>query len=237
MRFVTLTTDEISRLVGLPETVLPPAVAAALPETTPGPPWQVRMSALLWWHRARRPAAEGLPAGLEKRRGFGVTSAGFINYAETPVGPYSEVMAMPVSTRGGLAGRVHIPFIAVDSLASVHGGRAHWALPKVLANFRWYDPSMVSAEGDGWWLAARVLRTGPPVPLLGRAKCAQVRPDGRVGVAPLKTRGYGRLLIVDVEVDPDASYARWLTPGRHLGVAVRSATLTMGPPRWQPARG
>src|SRR4051812_33506881 len=115
---MTLTTDEVSGLVGVPETTLPADVADALPTSTPGAPWRVTMSALLWRHRARPDAAAALPPQLTAKP-KGLTNAGFVRYAETPVGAYSEVMA-GVTVRGGLLPRVHLPFIAVDSLSSVH---------------------------------------------------------------------------------------------------------------------
>ena len=60
----------------------------------------------------------------------------FVHYLDTPVGPYAEVLASPaVLLRGGLLAAAHIPFIAVDSEASVRGGRENWALPKTLARF------------------------------------------------------------------------------------------------------
>jgi hypothetical protein len=232
---MTLSTDEVTGLVGVPETALPTDVAAELPTSTPGAPWHVRMSALLWRHRARPAASAVLPHMLTAKRN-GITNAGFVRYAETPVGAYSEVMAAPVSLRGGLLPRVHVPFIAVDSLPSVHAGRAHWALPKVLATFTWPesapDDAAVRADGDGWWLSARVVHTGPRIPLLGRSTNVQVRPGGRVGLAATGMRGWARIVTVEVEVDPAASLASWLTPGRHRGVLVTKARLSMGAARW-----
>jgi acetoacetate decarboxylase len=228
---MTLATDEIADLVGVPETALPADVATALPASTPGPPWRVRMSALLWRHRAVPAASDALPAGLSPRR-RGVTNAGFVRYLQTPVGPYAEVMAAPVTVRGGLFGMVHVPFMAVDSEPSVHAGRAHWALPKVLATFTWPHAGDVRAEGDGWWLAARVVHTGMRIPLMARSATVQARPDGRLGTSATRMRGWGRVVTIDVDVDPAASYASWLVPGRHRGVLVTEATMTMGEPRW-----
>jgi hypothetical protein len=230
-----LTADEVAALVGVPETRLPVDVAARLPGSTPAAPWRVRMSGLLWRHRPLPGAAHALPAQLSPRA-RGVTNAGFVRYAETPVGPYAEVMGAPVSVRGGLLSRVHVPFIAVDSEPSVHAGRAHWALPKVLATFSWPEPGKVRVDGDGWWLAAQVVRTGPRIPLLGRSTAAQVRPDGQVGVAGTTMRGIGRVVTIAVDVDPDASFASWLRGGEHRGVLVSNATLTMGPARVGSAR-
>jgi hypothetical protein len=228
----TLDVGELAALTGVPETRLDPTVVDELPSTTPGPTWRVRMSNLLWWHRATDQAASVLPVPLRARRGRQMTTAGFIRYAHTPVGPYDEVMASPLSVEGGLLGRVHIPFIAVDSLPSIHAGRAHWALPKVPATFEWSGPTEVKGSGDGWWLGARVVSTGPRIPLLGRSSAAQVRPDGRVGISRLSMRGHGRLVTVEVDVDPDASYAGWLRSGRHRGIMGTSVTLTMRAARW-----
>jgi hypothetical protein len=62
-------------------------------------------------------------------------SAGaLISYADTPVGPYHEVIGM-VIVRHGARLLVHVPFIAVDSPTSLVGGRVNWALPKTLADF------------------------------------------------------------------------------------------------------
>ena len=60
--------------------------------------------------------------------------AGFVEYLDTPVGPYHEVLAGNLLWTGRLSVS-QVPFIAVDSLASVAGGRANWALPKTMADF------------------------------------------------------------------------------------------------------
>jgi hypothetical protein len=68
--------------------------------------------------------------------------------------------------------------------------------------------------------------------LFGRSSNAQVRPDGRVGVSATGMRGWARVVTVDVDVDPNASFASWLATGRHRGVLVTSARLSMGPAHW-----
>jgi Acetoacetate decarboxylase (ADC) len=230
---MTLSTDEVASLTGAGGAVLPETVVDVLPDSTPGAPWTVTMSSLLWMQRALPAARRALTPPLEARPGFAVTSCGFIRYDDSPVGPYSEVMASPCLARGGKRGHVHVPFIAVDSVPSVHAGRAHWALPKVLATFHRPDDRTVRAEGDGWSLSARVVRRGPPIPLRGSATVAQVRPDGRIGIAPLRIRGRGRLALVAVEASADAPFAPWLASGRHLGVEVSRATMTVGVPQWR----
>jgi hypothetical protein len=228
---MTLSAAEVTGLVGVPETALPAEVADALPPATPGAPWHVQMQALLWRHRARPEAAGALPPGLEPKRG-GITNAGFVRYTQSPVGAYAEVMAAPVSLRGGLLSRVHVPFIAVDSLPSVHAGRSHWALPKVMASFTWPEPGEVRAEGHGWWMSARVVHTGPRIPLAGRSLSVQVRPGGQVGVSSTGMRGWARVVTVQVDVDPAASFASWVATGRHRGVLITKGRLSMGAARW-----
>ena len=166
----------------------------------------------------------------------GITNAGFVQYAETPVGPYSEVMGA-VSVDGGVLPRVHIPFIAVDSLPSVHAGRAHWALPKVPAAFTWTGPGEVRAQADNWWISARVVHSSVRIPLIGRSTTAQVRPGGDIGVSSTGMRGWARVVTVQVDVDPDASFASWLVSGRHRGVLVTGARLSMSAARWSSVAG
>jgi hypothetical protein len=190
------------------------------------------MSGLLWRHRPTPEAAKALPSPLEPRS-RGITNVGFVRYSETPVGAYDEVMGAPVTARGGLLGRVHVPLIAVDSIPSVHAGRAHWALPKVMASFTWEPDDSVRVDGDGWWLSARVVQRGLSIPVLGRSTQAQVRPDGRVGSVPVVMRGRGRVVTVEVAVDPTASFASWLMSGRHRGILLTSATMRVGAPRWR----
>jgi len=60
---------------------------------------------------------------------------GMLRYRASPVGPYAEVWATPGIRVGRHGPELTIPFMAVDSLASLRGGRANWGLPKTLATF------------------------------------------------------------------------------------------------------
>jgi hypothetical protein len=131
----------------------------------------------------------------------------FVRYHDSPVGPYSEVFA----ARG-----LHVPFMAVDSEASMRAGRANWALPKQMAAFSGW-----SAEGAGWSVAARVASHGVRVPLAAVGELRQA-------VRTLAwAYGVGRLVRVEVAVRG----VQWIEPGRHLGVRVERATLRIGSPR------
>ena len=181
-------------------------------------------------HPATPAATAALPHALRTRRTLPITLGSLIRYVESPVGPYSEVFAMPrLFPALGLRG--HVPFIAVDSVPSVHCGRAHWALPKVLAGFsglpqRRYD--RIEATGDGWWLGARLTARGPTLPFWLPSSGVQIGPTGEIVDFGGGFRGRTQPVRVRVDVDPGSSLHAWLRPGRHFGL-VFSGRLTLGP--------
>lgn len=222
----------------LPMPALPDAVRTALPPSTPAPPWHCTVEAVVWWHRAGPSAHAAVPAGA--RPGLPVTVGAFLRYLDSPVGPYDEVLASPLLLRGG-ALRVSVPFIAVNSVASIAGGRVHWQLPKVLAAFdRSPDGrpapdgpdasakvgARVQAAGDGWRLSARASARGPRLPLAARFSSTQDGPT----VARSTVRGCGRAARVEVEGGGEGLPA-WLVPGRHPGLVLDRARLVVGAPR------
>ena len=179
----------------------------------------------MWWHAAT-PAAQALvPDRL--RPGPRVTVAALIRYLDSPVGAYSEVLACPHllagALRRGVLARVHVPFIAVDSNASVHGGRAHWALPKALAAF-----ADTEVNGDGWQVSATATPKGPWLPVRGRLGSAQVNGSGTTLSAVTTSKGKARLATVRVTVASRGELASWLLPGTHRG-AVLKGRLLVGP--------
>ena len=222
---------------GLPGSGLAAEVVAALPAATPGPPWHAQIDAVLWAHRRTASATQTLPPGLRART-LGPTIAGFVRYRDTPVGSYHEVLASPTLVGGGLA-RLHIPFIAVDALASLHAGRAHWALPKTLASFTG-DPTpggSIAAQGDGWSVRATVTTRGPTLPAWLRISLAQWWPDGSVRHFPATFRGRLRVGRVHVEATKEAAVAGWLRSGHHLGVHLSQTRLRLPLPRRTAERG
>ncbi len=155
---------------------------AALPAAPP--PWATRLQGILWFHRATAAALAQLPPALRSRRRLPLTIGAFVRYLETPVGPYSEVLASPVVLlRAGLP-TGHVPFIAVDSRASVQSGRANWALPKTRARFGWEHADAVRGAGEGWELSALAAQRGPLLPFAAAAvTCRSARP-GRSSSPP-----------------------------------------------------
>ena len=211
----------LADLPSLPESRLPEALLAQLPASTPAPPWPCRVRATVWVQRAPSP----LPSSSRYAgRVRGAALGAFVEYLESPVGPYREVFVGQL-LRGTVVPVLHVPFIAVDSLPSVHGGRAHWALPKAVAQFAGdVGSGTASATGDGWSVGVRATVRGPRLPVGGPLVAEQ---DGRRATAQL--RGRGRLASVEV-VASGLTLPGWLGSGSHPGV-VAEGRMVVGPPR------
>ena len=199
-------TASLADLPGVPESRLPAALLAQLPGSTPAPPWPCRVRAVVWVQRSRCPVPG--PTG----RAWPLVLAAVVQYLDSPVGAYREVFAGPL-VRGLHRPVLHVPFIAVDSLPSVHGGRAHWSLPKALASFAGAWPA-TTVTGDGWSVRVDATTSGPRLPVAGPLPTSQ---DGRVAVARLS--GRGRLARVHVEAQ-GPTLSGWLGTGTHLGVVA-----------------
>ena len=198
-----------------PESALQPAVLERLPATSPPAPWDCRLRAVVWVQRGAPALTTPLPG-----RVLPVTVGAVIDYLDTPVGPYREVFAAPV-VRGRLA--VHVPFMAVDSLASLRGGRENWGLPKVLAAFDGdVAEGRATATGDGW--SVDVTSSAAPVPVPFAVAFGNVQAAGRARVV---LRGRGRPALVRVRAD-GPSLSGWLGVGTHAGL-VGEGTMRMHP--------
>jgi len=135
------------------------------------------------------------------------------------VGPYREVFAGPL-LRGTVLPVVHVPFIAVDSLPSVHGGRAHWSLPKTLARF---SADGRTVTGDGWSVAVTAQERGPRLPVRGPLVNAQTEQRAVVSL-----RGRGRLARVRV-VAEGLVLRGWLGTGTHPGLVAEGHLVVQAP--------
>lgn len=202
----------------VPESAEP---AVELPASAP-PPWPARVRATLWWHRASRGAR-----ALGPSPALPLTVGMVVDYLSSPVGPYREVLASPVLRRA-LVPTMAVPFIAVDSPTSAHGGRVHWDLPKALAVFTGDVAGTSAAEGAGWHVRTAVRPYGPRLPIAGAIRFAQPV-EGGLGVATVRMTGRARLVRVTVDAD-GPTLPGWLTPGTHTGVTV-SGRMTTGPQR------
>jgi len=220
----------LQEVAGVPESALADADAARLPEGSAPAPWDMVLDAVVWVHRAAPAAREWLPRALRGRRLLPVTVGALISYRETPVGPYREVLGSPVLLAEWPLPAAVIPFIAVDSLASVHGGRANWQLPKSLARFEWPERTTcgfeVDAEGERWSVHASVRPRARSFPLAAMARTRQT-PE-----TAFTTRARTRARLATVELETrGTSLPGWLRSGRHLGLAIDGARVTVGETR------
>ncbi len=186
----------------------------------PAAPWKSTIEALLWVHGAAPGAGAALPAQLAPRDGLPLTIGGLIAYLDGPVGSYDEIFGAPVMLRGAPL-LSHVAFMAVNSQASVAGGRGNWALPKVLASFqrRAGSPGVV-ARGEGFEVHVSAAVRPRRVPFAGAFRSAQDWPDGVTRDFTVRIRGTARLARVAVRHATPSALAEWLLEGRHAGVAI-----------------
>ena len=205
----------------VPESRLPAEVLASLQAHAAAPPWDCRVRAVVWVQRGRAPLPAGSPYAS---RALPLTLGAVVDYLDTPVGPYREVFAGPL-LRGGGWPTVHVPFIAVDSLPSVTGGRQHWALPKTTATFAGDVASGGAAVvGEGWSVTVASRMRGPRLPFASVLRSSQ-----SLSRARLQLRGRGRLAAVTVTAD-GPSIGGWLGQGTHPGV-VADGRMVVGAAR------
>jgi hypothetical protein len=209
----------------VPESVLDERIAAQLPASAPPAPWSTRLQAVVWAHRAAAAAPDAMPARLRSRRRLPITVAAFVRYLDTPVGEYREILAAPVLLIEWPLPAATIPFIAVDSLASIVGGRANWGLPKTHASFTWSDDgSDLQARGEGWSIGARVRSRGPAFPFAAGLRTRQVVAARGELTARVGGRGRGRLGRVTVQ-GLGSDLPRWMLPGSHPAILVDDARV------------
>ncbi|PQP16983.1 hypothetical protein [Rhodococcus opacus] len=200
------------------------------PESSP-PPWPAGVRATLWWHRSTT-AARAIGPDCAT---VPLTLAMMVDYLDSPVGPYREILASPVlrapGRRIGVLPRMAVPFIAVDSEPSVHGGRVHWSLPKVPAEFDGDVHGDFEASSDTWRVVTSTRPRGPRLPIAGALGFAQPGDHGLV-TASARLRGHFRYARVDVTAE-GPTLGDWLTPGTHHGVVITDGRMTTGPAQFR----
>ncbi|PFG41035.1 acetoacetate decarboxylase [Georgenia soli] len=227
-----LVSSELANIPAAPESTLPPT--ASLPEDVPPAPWRCTFHGVMWFQRAGVRAAALLPAPLRPATPRLLIGA-HLRYTDTPVGSYSEVFAAVVVRVGARPG-AHLPFMAVDSVGSVRGGRANWAIPKTTARFSG-DPvggQALEASGAGWSIRTRARALGPAFPLTLHLRQAQVWPDGTVARSSVTISGRARAALADVSTYSEHQLASWMPPGRHVGLLWQEATLALTPATGRP---
>jgi hypothetical protein len=123
--------------------------------------------------------------------------------------------------------------MAVDSAASVVGGRQNWSLPKTLASFDGLPGAgePVAARGPGWTMRASARVIGPTLPVRTGGRIVQRWPDGQIRTTVMRAAGRLRPAVVTLEVQSDGELPAWLRPGRHLGAVIPAARFSFPPAR------
>ena len=218
----------LGEVEGVAESALADEDAARVPGASAPAPWATVLDAVVWFHRAVPGAGERLPAALRGRRSLPLTIGALIRYRETPVGPYREVLASPTLLLGPRGPEACVPFIAVDSPASVHGGRENWALPKTLARFDWPEEPRggfeLDAEGRGWSVHATVHARPRRLPFAATSRNRQVTPAGDEITFASRWRGRARVASVELETR-GPTLPGWLRSGRHPALVLDGARL------------
>lgn len=178
---------------------------------TPVPaPWTLRGEGIILLFRFKKSwvdQAANLPEYLQQkfRGGFGYVM--LVDYQESPVGPYKELLFIP--GKFGEEKLQSITTIFVDSEASTLNGRANWAIPKQTADFHWQkekglDRVDVTLNGKPVFQAS--IRSGgisfPMSTGLLPIRLRQELEDQVLFTQP-EGKGWGKLArIQEVEVDP-----------------------------------
>lgn len=187
----------------------------------PPAPWRGQARAVTWWQRPGRQARsvlrDVLPTGFGADPQVLMTAGMMLSYADTPVGPYREVLGL-VLLRRGLGLIAHVPLIAVDSAASVAAGQANWGLPKTLATFEGAPRSATSmhATGDDWHIDVTPRTYGSALPFALPPACELVQESTGGGLIAARVSAYGTGRIARVTVESDV--ASWFPTGTFIGI-------------------
>lgn len=222
----------VTDAAGLPETVLPEDLVARLPDASSvaPAPWHTKCHVASWLHPVDADALDLFPDAIRPAN-LSVVAWALVRYDDTPVGPYSEIAATLLPDDG--VG--HIPFIVVDSLTSIVGGRAHWLLPKALADFTWSDDHgsvtirPVAPADPAWSAAVTVTPAGEPTPLTIPSQLRQVSTDGNVGGCEGSMAGSMRSASIVVAATATGPLAALLRSGRYDGTVLSDSEFTCGP--------
>lgn len=228
----TAATYDVTQALGLPETLLPDALIGRLPSSVAAAPWLTSCEVVTWFHPLDDDALTALPEPV-RPAGIAMVAWALVRYDETPVGPYSEIAATLIPADGSEHG--HIPFIVVDSLPSIVGGRVNWLLPKALASFAWSaDGRSVTVASEqpaspAWSISVQVAVTGDAAPIEMANHVQQVSTDGTVRQFDGQISGLVRGASIEIDGHADGPLALLLRPGRYDGSVMSDGHFDVGP--------
>jgi hypothetical protein len=131
-----------------------------------------------------------------------------VDYHDTPVGPYKELLIIPGKAHFGEYRLGTISKIYVDSIDSMNNGRANWGIPKELTDFKWNQEGKehsIEMGSFGPWMIVTLEPGSVPFPIDTRFMPIHLYQelDGKSFRVNLKGKGTGHFsLIKDLQVDP-----------------------------------
>lgn len=138
----------------------------------PFAPWQLTGEAFMFMYRLPRNNATAVshwPLEFQKSFKGGWAFLMLVNYKDSPVGPYKELLFIPGKAETPVGVCQSISRIFVDSAASVAGGRGNWGIPKYLADFDWVKEGRESQIKVSWQgkevFQARIRKSKLPFPV------------------------------------------------------------------------
>ena len=193
----------------------PPLAPPPMPKSTKTltpvpPPWTLKGEGIiLLFHFKKSWVTQGanLPEYLRGKFKGGLGYVMLVDYQESPVGPYRELLFIP--GKFGEEKLQTITTIFVDSEASTIHGRANWSIPKQTADFHWQkekrlDQVEVSLNGKKVFRAS-IRTSGISFPMNTALLPIRLRQelDDQVLFTQPQGKGWGKLArIQDLEVDP-----------------------------------
>lgn len=120
------------------------------------PPWKLKGEGILLIYKFKKEWVESqgnLPKHLLGKFKGGLGFVMLVNYEDTPVGPYHEVLFIPGKFRK--TKKQAITKIYVDSEVSTQNGRINWGIPKETLPIEW--------EKEKNWDKVRVVKNGAPI--------------------------------------------------------------------------
>lgn len=129
--------------------------------TAPFPPAPWEMVGVGWAGLFCTNAPVPLPAGRRRLLPPRLAVVALLRYRAGTLA-YDELIVGVLARRGLRPGLV-VTHIWVDSVASLHGGRQIWGLPKQLATFTWHGDTVEACDADGRIAA---ITAGSPLPAL-----------------------------------------------------------------------
>lgn len=237
-----------SRADGEGREIIRSAPGSGIPDVPRAPaPWQLTGDAYILLLRMPKEMLQKgsfIPGSLRGREvgRYGITM--FVDYTDSNVGPYQELLCIPCRFRFGRKVCGSITRIFVSSWESVVNGRLNWGIPKDRADFkRTADESgseVVTVSRDGRVFAEMRFKSyGFALPVHSGVLPQALRTvgqhyNGKTYLYTLNTRGraaMARLLDckVDPQVFPDISRCRVLTAVRLRNFSINFPTAKILP--------